>query len=91
MRPIKPPELHYIPSCVVDLIPESVARESRVLAISESLDVLVVAVSDPVDQETVEKLRFILNRQVLALPVADNWLDQHIAWYYGKPDAALDD
>ncbi len=53
-----------IPPSVVELVPESVARENVVLPLSESDGELIVIVSDPLDFETIEKLRFILNCQI---------------------------
>ena len=45
-------------------MPQSVARENVILPIEEVDDGLVVAVSDPLDLETFDKLRFILNRKI---------------------------
>ncbi len=53
-----------IPESVVELVPESVARENKVLPYEEVDGRLVVLMSDPSDVDTLEKLRFILNRDV---------------------------
>jgi len=53
-----------IPPAVVELVPESVARENAVIPFSEEGGVLKVLVSDPEDFETFDKLQFILNRKV---------------------------
>ena len=53
-----------ISESVVELMPESVARENTVLPLSESDGRLKVVISDPNDINTLEKLRFILNRDV---------------------------
>lgn len=53
-----------IPESVIELVPESVARENTVLPLSEDEDSLKVIISDPYDIDTVEKLRFILNRKI---------------------------
>jgi type IV pilus assembly protein PilB len=53
-----------IPPSVVELVPESVARENIAIPLSESDGKLTVIVSDPMDYETFDKLRFILNRQI---------------------------
>ena len=53
-----------VPEAVVELIPESVARENSILPLAEDGDTLKVIVSDPMDIETIEKLRFILNRRI---------------------------
>ena len=53
-----------IPDSIIELVPESVARENNVLPLSEEEDSLKVIVCDPYDIDTVEKLRFILNRKI---------------------------
>ena len=53
-----------IPDSVIQLVPESVARENKIIPVSETDDTIRVIVSDPFDIETIEKLRFILNRKV---------------------------
>ncbi len=53
-----------IPPAVVELVPESVARENAVIPFSEEDGKLKVVVSDPEDFETFDKLQFILNRKV---------------------------
>ena len=53
-----------IPENVIELVPESVARENNVLPLSEEEDSLKVIVCDPYDIDTIEKLRFILNRKI---------------------------
>ncbi len=53
-----------IPESVVELVPESVARENKILPLEERDGRLVVLMSDPSDVDTLEKLRFILNRDV---------------------------
>src|SRR5689334_22315311 len=50
-----------VPTAVLELVPESVARENVVLPVAVEDGVLVVAVSDPADHDTLQKLRFILN------------------------------
>ncbi|MEM6654462.1 MAG: type II/IV secretion system protein, partial [Planctomycetota bacterium] len=64
-----------IPPAVVELVPESVARENVVIPIEESDESLRVCLSDPNDFETIDKLQFILNRKIdiaLATPESIN-------------------
>ena len=76
-----------IPPSVVELMPESVARENAILPMSEEEDALRVIVSDPLDLDTFEKLRFILNRKVeVALAPRESILEA-INRYYGQVDA----
>lgn len=53
-----------IPPEVIELVPESVARENAILPMDERDGSLKVIISDPEDFETLDKLRFILNRRV---------------------------
>ena len=48
-----------IPPSVVELVPEAVARENAVLPLSEGDGRLTVILSDPMEIDTLEKLRFI--------------------------------
>ncbi|MCP4951782.1 MAG: type II/IV secretion system protein, partial [Proteobacteria bacterium] len=49
---------------VIELMPESVARENVVLPFEDDAGQLTVLISNPGDDDTVEKLRFILNRDI---------------------------
>jgi type IV pilus assembly protein PilB len=73
-----------IPPSVVELVPESVARENAVLPLAEGDGHLTVIVSDPLDFETIDKLRFILNRQIeIALAPRESILEA-INRHYGQ-------
>jgi type IV pilus assembly protein PilB len=73
-----------IPPSIVELVPESVARENAILPMSEDDGALKVIVSDPLDLDTFEKLRFILNRKVdIALAPRENILEA-INRHYGQ-------
>jgi len=75
-----------IPERVIELVPETIARENATLPLSEDDDALKVVLSDPLDIETIEKLRFILNRKVqVALAPRENILES-INRYYGQID-----
>lgn len=73
-----------IPDSVIELVPESVARENAILPMSEDEDSLVVIVSDPLDIETIEKLRFILNRRVDTALAPKSVILEAINRYYGQ-------
>ncbi len=54
-----------IPESVIELMPETVARENAVIPMAETgTGGLKVLMSDPNDVDTIENLRFILNRDV---------------------------
>ncbi|MBN2022993.1 MAG: Flp pilus assembly complex ATPase component TadA [Pirellulales bacterium] len=73
-----------IPPSVVELVPESVARENAILPLAEQDGELTVICSDPLDFEVFEKLKFILNRQIeIALAPRENILEA-VNRYYGQ-------
>ncbi len=75
-----------IPDEIIELVPESVARENAILPlrIDEDLDAVVVVASDPQDFQVFENLRFILNRRVeVALAPRESILES-INRYYGQ-------
>jgi type IV pilus assembly protein PilB len=73
-----------IPPSIVELVPESVARENAVLPLAEDDGGLRVIVSDPLDLEAFDKLRFILNRKIdIALAPRSAILDA-INRHYGQ-------
>ena len=82
-----------IPPSVVELVPESVARENVAIPLAESDGKLTVIVSDPMDYETFEKLRFILNRQIeIALAPREAILEainRHYGQMVGETDSML--
>ena len=73
-----------IPEQIIELVPESVARENGILPMAEDDDSLVVLMSDPLDIETIEKLRFILNRRVDVALAPDESIQEAINHYYGQ-------
>jgi type IV pilus assembly protein PilB len=73
-----------IPDSVIELIPESVARENAILPLAAEGDTLTVVVSDPMDIETFEKLRFILNRTIETALAPRETILESINRYYGQ-------
>ena len=74
-----------IPDEIVQLVPESVARENTVIPIQEDeTGTLKVLVFDPFDIETIEKLRFILNRKIETALAPKEHIMEAINRYYGQ-------
>ncbi len=69
---------------VVELVPESVARENVILPIAEEDGQLTVAVSDPDDFPTFEKLRFILNKRIEICLATRESIMEAVNRYYGQ-------
>ena len=75
---------YTIPEEVIELVPESVARENNVLPFEEEDGAIRVLVSDPFDLETIEKLRFILNRKIETALAPKTAILGGINKYYGQ-------
>ena len=73
-----------IPDHVIQLVPESVARENKIIPVSDEDETIKVLVSDPFDIETIEKLRFILNRKVETALAPPEQIQEAINKYYGQ-------
>ena len=74
-----------IPESVIELMPETVARENAVIPIEETgTGGLRVLMSDPNDVDTIENLRFILNRDVSVALAPKGMIIQAINTCYGQ-------
>ena len=71
---------------VIDLLPESVARENSIFPVSKEGNTLRIAGSDPTDIDTQDKLRFILNRDVQFALAPREQIIEAINRHYGASD-----
>lgn len=53
-----------IPHSIIELLPESVARENIVIPLAVEYDRLFVATHNPMDITVADKLTFLLNREI---------------------------
>src|SRR4051812_12021443 len=75
-----------IPPSVVELVPESVARENVVLPLSQENGALKIIMSDPSDFGTMEKLQFILNKDIHPVLAAREQIIEAINRHYGQSE-----
>jgi type IV pilus assembly protein PilB len=75
-----------IPPAVVELVPESVARENLILPLSVDGPVLKIIMSDPTDFATVEKLQFILNKDIQPALAPKEQIIEAINKHYGQTE-----
>ncbi|MFO0845999.1 MAG: ATPase, T2SS/T4P/T4SS family [Gemmataceae bacterium] len=75
-----------IPPAVVELVPESVARENVVLPLAQEGPVLKIILSDPTDVGTMEKLQFILNKQITPVLAPKEQIIEAINRHYGQSE-----
>ena len=73
---------------VLNLIPCRVAHENRIVPIEfdGNCNTLIVAMVDPNDFDTVEKLRFITNKNIEPKMATATAMDFAIQRYYPSPD-----
>ena len=69
---------------VIELVPESVARENEVIPFTLQDGALRVLMADPFDLETIEKLRFILNQKIETALAPRSAIVAAINKYYGQ-------
>ncbi len=75
-----------VPAAVVELVPESVARENVILPLSSEDGMLKVIMSDPMDLDTIQKLTFILNKDIQPVLAAREQIVESINRYYGQSE-----
>ncbi len=75
-----------VPQAIITLVPESVARENIVLPLRMDGDQLVVAINDPMKFEVLDKLRFILNKEIQCEVAPNDAILTAINRHYGQSE-----
>jgi type IV pilus assembly protein PilB len=75
-----------IPAAVVELVPESVARENVVMPMSQENGSLKIIMSDPSDFDTMQKLQFILNKDIQPVLASREQIIEAINRHYGQTE-----
>jgi len=75
-----------IPPSVIELVPESVARENVVLPMSQDNGALRIIMSDPSDFDTLQKLQFILNKDIQPVLAPREQIVEAINRHYGQTE-----
>jgi type IV pilus assembly protein PilB len=75
-----------IPPSVIELVPESVARENVVLPLAQENGALKIIMSDPSDFDTLQKLQFILNKDIQPVLAAREQIIEAINRHYGQTE-----
>ena len=81
---------YRVPEDVLALVPKHVARRYKVVPVSKHDNTLTVAISDPLDVDTVDSLRYILRMNVEAVVAAKNDIENSITRYYGSADDTVE-
>jgi len=72
-----------IPASVIELVPESLARENLVMPLTQQNGAIKVIMHNPMDFETIDKLRFVLNREIEVALAPKEAIVEAINRYYG--------
>ena len=72
-----------IPKEVVDAVPESVAMRHNVFPIQKSKNLLKVAISNPLDIEVLDSLRFMLKQKIEPVLATKEDIAKALERYYG--------
>lgn len=72
-----------IPPNVIELVAESIARENHVVPLALEGGTIRVVMHNPMDFETIDKLRFVLNREVDVALAPKDMILEAIDTYYG--------
>jgi type IV pilus assembly protein PilB len=75
-----------IPPAVIELVPESVARENVVLPMAQDNGALRIIMSDPSDFDTMQKLQFILNKDIQPVLAPREQIVEAINRHYGQTE-----
>ena len=75
-----------IPERVIELMPQSIAREKNVLPFEETEGGLKILMSEPGEVDLVEELRFILNRDVTVALATRSSISEAINRMYGQQE-----
>jgi type IV pilus assembly protein PilB len=75
-----------IPKSVIELVPESVARENVILPLSLDGNTLKIITADPTNYDTIQKLQFILNKDIVPVLAVPEQITEAINRNYGQSE-----
>jgi len=75
-----------IPKSVIDMVPHELCRENHIMPIDMFDGVLTVAIADPLDLQSLDNIRFVINNQVEPVLATREAIDAAIELYYGGGD-----
>ena len=81
---------YRVPDEIVALVPKHVARRYKIVPVSKHDNTLTVAISDPMDVDTVDSLRYILRMNVEPVIATKADIEQSITRYYGSADDTVE-
>lgn len=82
---------HEIPPEVIQQVPVAIARRYKVVPVFDSENTLSVALSDPLNIETLDSLRYLLKRNVDGVVAADEEISEALDKYYGRAEKSMEE
>lgn len=79
-------EGRQIPNSVIELVTESMARENIVIPIESDGDSVLIAMHNPNNIEVIDKLRFVLNREIRPVMAPLESIQGAINRHYGQSE-----
>ena len=76
---------------VIKQVPADVARRYKVVPVFDNDNTLTVALSDPLDIETLDSLRYILKRNVEGVVASDEEIAIALDHYYGRVERTIEE
>ena len=81
---------YRVPDEVISMVPRHVARRYRIVPVYKHDSTLTVAISDPLDMETVDSLRYILKVNVEPVVATKPEIEASLARYYGTAEDTVE-
>ena len=81
---------YRVPDDVLALVPKHVARRYKIIPVYKHDNTLTIAISDPLDVDTVDSLRYLLRMNVEPVVAAKNDIESSITRYYGSADDTVE-
>ena len=82
---------HDIAPEIIKQVPAAIARRYKVIPLFESEGALTVAISDPVNIEVLDSLRYILKRNVEGVVASDEEIAIALDHYYGPEEKTVEE
>jgi general secretion pathway protein E/type IV pilus assembly protein PilB len=82
---------HEIPQEVIQQVPAAIARRYNVVPVFDNENTLSVALSDPLNIEILDSLRYLLKRNVDGVVAAEDEIDEALDKYYGRAEKTIEE
>jgi type IV pilus assembly protein PilB len=83
-------EDYVVPEDVLSMVPRHIARRYKIVPVYKHDGTLTVAISDPLDVDTVDSLRYILKMNVEPVVASKAEIDAALERYYGSSEDTVE-